>query len=207
MKREYLKGLGLSDELIDQIMAEHGRTVNEMKQSLESTKENYDQLQQQLTERDKQLDDLKKQAGENEDMKATIDRLKQQNDAEKQELLDRMNRQTLDFAVEKTLMENKVRVPRAALMAVLESPDAIQLGKDGDVIGLSEQLDKAKEAYPFMFDLETPAAPADPKPSGYNPGPPNQFGNKPPATDAAELGKLKALERHKKPENNEEVKQ
>lgn len=204
MKREYLKGLELSDEVIEKIMAEHGRTVNEVKQSLESTKQNADDLKKQLEDRDKQLDDLKKQAGENEDMKATIDRLKQQNDAEKQELINKMERQTLDFAVEKALLENKVRVPRAALMAVLESPDAIQLGKDGDVIGLSEQLEKAKEAYPFMFDTEQPAAPPAPPKPGYNPGPSNQFGNTPPASDPAELGKQKALERHRK---NEEVKQ
>ena len=34
MKREFLEGLGLSSELIDQIMAEHGKTVTSLENKL-----------------------------------------------------------------------------------------------------------------------------------------------------------------------------
>ena len=52
MNREYLKGLGLEKEVIDAIMAEHGKTVQSIKptEDFESLKSEKETLAQQLAE-------------------------------------------------------------------------------------------------------------------------------------------------------------
>ena len=39
MTREFLKGLGLSDEAIEKVMAEYGKNVNQLKSENEELKE------------------------------------------------------------------------------------------------------------------------------------------------------------------------
>jgi len=54
MNREFLKNLGLEDEKIDQIMAEHGKTVNSMKDELNKAKD----LKQQIKDLQDQIKEL-----------------------------------------------------------------------------------------------------------------------------------------------------
>src|SRR5690606_41713226 len=57
MKREFLEELGLDKEVIDKIMAEHGKTIQNLKQEqevfdqLKSEKEQLEQQLQQLNEK------------------------------------------------------------------------------------------------------------------------------------------------------------
>ncbi|HHB1724937.1 TPA: phage scaffolding protein, partial [Listeria monocytogenes] len=63
MQREYLKGLGLEDEVINKVMAENGKDVTAAKQQLSEVEAERDGLKSQLTQRDKDIDDLKKNSG------------------------------------------------------------------------------------------------------------------------------------------------
>lgn len=45
MKREFLKGLGLTDEAIDSVMAENGRDIERQKEKLEAQKAEMEALQ------------------------------------------------------------------------------------------------------------------------------------------------------------------
>lgn len=60
MQREYLKGLGLEDEVINKVMAENGKDITAAKQQLSEVEAERDGLKSQLTQQDKDIDDLKK---------------------------------------------------------------------------------------------------------------------------------------------------
>lgn len=154
MKREFLKELGLSDEQIDKIMAEHGRTVNSMKDELEKAKELEQQiqsLQEQLQQRDQQLEELKTKATGNEELQKQIQQLQEQNKQIQQEYEQKMQKQAFDFALERALASAKARNPKA-VKALLDT-EAIKL--DGDkLLGLEEQLKRLKESDPYMFEEE-----------------------------------------------------
>src|SRR5690625_4961117 len=110
MKREFLKELGLEDEAIDKIMAEHGKTVNETKEKAEKADELKTQLEdykQQIADRDTQLEELKKVDAEG--LQAKIDELQQQNETTKTAYEQKLQQQAFDHALDSSLSAAKAR--------------------------------------------------------------------------------------------------
>lgn len=158
MNREFLKGLGLTDDQIDKAMAEHGKTVNKAKDDLAAVTTERDDLKGQLGDRDKQLSDLGKKVKDNEDLTAEIDRLKGENAT-----------QAFNFSLEKALTNAKVRNPKA-VKALLDT-EAIKL--DGDkLLNLDSQLEALKASDAYLFEAEE-AAPPPNTPNFVAPGNPN----------------------------------
>ena len=52
MQREFLKGLGLDDDVIDKIMGENGKDVNALKAKLHTVESERDGYKSQVEERD-----------------------------------------------------------------------------------------------------------------------------------------------------------
>lgn len=163
MNREFLKNLGLEDEKIDQIMAEHGKTVNSMKDELNKAKDLKQQikdLQDQIKQRDDQLEDLKGKAAGNEDLQKQIQTLQDQNKQLQQDYEAKIQKQQFEFSLEKALTAAKVRNAKA-VKALLDT-EVIKL--DGDkLLGLDEQLKNIKESDPYLFEEEKPAEPKKPQ--------------------------------------------
>lgn len=159
MNREFLKGLGLEDEVIDKIMKEHGQTVNGLKEKANKTETLEGQIEdykQQLVDRDKQLDELSKKAKGNEELTAQIDELKQQNKATKNEYEQKLQEQAFEHTLKDALASAKVRNPKAA-KALLDL-ESIKL--DGDkLLGLEDQLKTIKESDPYLFEEEKEPTP------------------------------------------------
>lgn len=77
--REFLKGLELDDELIDTIMAEHGKHLTKLKEQVDDYKEkisNYDnqikELNSTIETNSKNLENLQSITNENKDLKAQL---------------------------------------------------------------------------------------------------------------------------------------
>lgn len=77
--REFLKGLELDDELVDTIMAEHGKHLTKLKEQNEEYKtkiEKYDtqiaELNNTIESKTKDLENYQNVANENKDLKAKI---------------------------------------------------------------------------------------------------------------------------------------
>ena len=77
--REFLKGLDLDSELIDTIMAEHGKYITGLKEKvssyedeIKSYKESIDKLNGTIEENNKSLENLQNLTNENKDLKAEI---------------------------------------------------------------------------------------------------------------------------------------
>lgn len=142
MKREFLKELGIADEIIDKIMGENGNDI-EAQKKLTTTKEAELNTASQ-TIKDLQ-DAVKKFDG------VDVEKLKK--DAADWEA--KYNADTakikLDTALEMALITGKAKNTKA-VKALL---DASLIKLDGDkVLGLDEQLTKLKTDAAYLFDIE-----------------------------------------------------
>src|SRR5690606_6805857 len=157
MKRDFLKELGLDDEAISKIMAEHGKTVNALKDDadkVDTLEAQLNDLKNQIKDRDTQLEDLAEKAKGNEDLLKQINDLKDLNEKTAKDYQDKLNAQKLEFAIERSLAEAKARNPRA-VKALLDT-EAIKL--DGDtLLGLEEQLKSLQESDSYLFGDGEPA--------------------------------------------------
>jgi chromosome segregation ATPase len=154
MKREFLTELGLETEQVNKIMAEHGRTVNSLKDEADKAKEDAEEFKSQLSDRDKQLKDLSKKAEGNEDLQEQIKKLQKDNDKVKNDYEQKLAEKTFDFSLEKALANAKAKNPRA-VKALLDR-EAIKL--DGDkLLGLEEQLKSLQESDGYLFGDNEPA--------------------------------------------------
>jgi chromosome segregation ATPase len=154
MKREFLTELGLETEQVNKIMAEHGKTVNSLKDEADKAKEDAEELKGQLSDRDKQLKDLSKKAEGNEDLQNQIKKLQDDNEKVKDDYEHKLTEKTFDFSLEKALADAKAKNLKA--VKALLNKEAIKL--DGDkLLGLEEQLKALQESDGYLFGEEQPA--------------------------------------------------
>src|SRR5690625_1431571 len=140
-------------------MLEHGKTVNDTKAKADKADELESQIEDyknQISERDTQLEELKKVDAEG--LQAKIDELQQQNETTKTEYEEKLQQQAFDHKLESALSGAKVKNTKA-VKALLDM-DTIKL--DGDNLkGLDDQLNNLKESDAYLFESEE----GDPKPN------------------------------------------
>ena len=103
-------------------------------------------LQEQLNNRDEQLEELKKVDAEG--LQAKIDELQQQNERTKTEYEQKLQQQAFEHRLENSLKDAGVRNVKA-VKALLDT-ESIKL--DGDkLLGLDDQLKGLQESDPYLF--------------------------------------------------------
>lgn len=152
MKRKFLEDLGLEKETIDQIMTENGNDINTAKADYESLKQQLETANQQVTERDKQLEQLKKNAGDNEELSNKIAELQAENKEAKAKYESDLKELKLNTAIQTSLVG---KVHDEALASTLFDKSKLILSEDGKVTGLEEQLKQLKETKGFLFKEES----------------------------------------------------
>jgi hypothetical protein len=106
------------------------------------------QLETDIAERDKQLEQLKNAAGNSEELKAQIEQLQAENQKAAEEWQAKMAQMQLDFAIDKALTAAKAKNAKA-VKALL---DLEKVKLDGDkLLGLDDQLKAIKESDPYLF--------------------------------------------------------
>ena len=165
MTRDTLVEMGLTEELAAKVMGSLNGNYVPKNRFNEISREN-ETLKAAAKEHEKQLDTLKKSAGDNESLSQQIADLQAANQTAKESYEAQMNQLKIDFAVEKALTGAKAKNIKAA-MALLDLKDA-KLDEDGSVKGLSEQIEKLSKAEDSKFLFDT--APAQPKLKGFKPG-------------------------------------
>jgi len=152
MKRKFLEDMGvLSAEQIDSIMKENGNDINAAKADVTSITTERDNLKEQLKDRDTQIENLKKTAGDNAELTKQIEQLQAENKAAK-----------VDAAVQLALTVAKAKNVKA-VRALLEGLDKAEFADDGSIKGLSDQIKKLQTAEDSKFLFEEPAKQATPK--------------------------------------------
>lgn len=169
-----LKALGVADDLATKIVDGVSAALPEHfvpKDKYNSKAEEVKTLTATIAERDKQLSDIKKAAGEGEEkLKARIETLEAENktatEAAKnaaKEAEEKFNKQALDMAISNEIGKAKGKNEKA-IMALLDT-SVIKL-VDGKLIGLDEQMKTLKAKDGYLFE---DGAADDTTPPGSNP--------------------------------------
>lgn len=105
-------------------------------------------LETQIKERDKQLDTLKKTAGDKEKLEATINQLQEDNKSAKTKYETDLKNLRIDSAVKLKLSGTAQDVD---IVAGLIDKTKLIVSDDGTVTGLDEQINPLKTSKPFLF--------------------------------------------------------
>ncbi|MEK3935937.1 phage scaffolding protein [Sporosarcina sp. FSL W7-1349] len=145
MNKEQLIALGLSEEQADKVVAGFGQMIP--KSRLDEKIQEVKDLNEQITDRDKQLEELKKVDAKG--LQAKIDELQTANETTKKDYEAKLKETQLSSAVKLALAG---KVHDADLAASLIDTGTIELDKDGNVTkGLDEQLKTLQESKSFLF--------------------------------------------------------
>ena len=155
--------MNLADDQIDQIMKANGVDIEAAKSSLGdigAIKQENTTLKEQLETRDKDMKALKKQVGDNEDLTKQVTDLQAKYDNDTKDLAAQLSQTKLNGALTTALTGAKARNPKT--VEALLDMDKIQLGDDGSLSGLDDQLNAIKKDNGYLFD--------EGKRTDYNPG-------------------------------------
>jgi myosin heavy subunit len=128
-------------------------TVNEEKQT----------LSEQIAERDTQLKEIKKNTGDNEELKKQIETLQTTNKEQQKQANDKIKALQLSSAIKIAIADS---AQDADIVSGLFDESKLILGEDGKVTGLDEQLTALKASKPFLFKSSAPGGKGDYKPNG-----------------------------------------
>ncbi len=164
MTKEQLIALGAPEELAAKIA---GESAKELEGYIEKSK--YSEMEtarKQLEEGNKtlakQLEEIKKSAGDNAELKKQIEDMQTANKAKEKEYADSIVKLKIGNAVDMALLGAGSKNNKA-VKALLNLEKAV-LGEDGKVVGLDEQLKNLRKAEDSSFLFETA-----PKFKGVNP--------------------------------------
>ncbi len=148
MNKEELIKIGLTEEQAQKVMVSlDGNFVT--KTRFNEVNEENKTLKQSISDRDKQLEILKKENSDNEGLKQQIVDLQKQNAEQNKAHEVEMSKLKLDNAVETALITAGAKNTKA--VRSLFEDDKISLGEDGSVNGLKEQISAIQKSDPYMF--------------------------------------------------------
>lgn len=150
MKRETLKELGLTEEQIESVMTEHGKTLSAEIAKTASANATVTDLQAQLEARDKDIKDLQKQSGNNTDLQKQLTDLQAKYESDTEALNQKLAGQKLDAALDAAIHGAKGRNPKA--IKALLNREALKIKDDGTLEGLDLEALKKSDAY--LFEVE-----------------------------------------------------
>lgn len=149
MKKEDLISLGLNEEQAGKVWeALDGNFVP--KTRFNEVNEENKGLKAQISDRDKQLEGLKKTSGDNAELMKQIEQLQNDNKAQNEAHSAEIAKIRLDNAIDTALTAAGAKNNKAvrAMLAM----DGVKLDADGKLSGLSEQLDAVKKSDSYLFN-------------------------------------------------------
>lgn len=148
---EILKDVEGKEEIIKSIKKGIGENFVS-KADFNTKNETLKNLEQQVKERDEQLETLKNSKEDTQTLKATIETLQKENEANSKKYQADLKAMTLDTAIKLSIAG---KVHDEDLVTGLFNKDALIVGDDGNIIGLDEQLKGLQEKKAFLFkDVE-----------------------------------------------------
>lgn len=184
MKKEDLMKIdGMTDSIADAVISSYQETIKNFipKSRFDEVNEAKKNAESLVKERDKQLEDLKKASGDNEDLKKQIETLQAENKTAKENYEATIKRMQIDNAVE-TAIKSAGGKNTTAIKALLKDLDKAELSDDGTVKGLSDQISELAKSESYLFEVSNGGSG---KPSGASPagGSSNPSGNGKPLSE------------------------
>lgn len=151
MKKEDLIAMGLTEEQAKKVMDSiDGNFVT--KARFNEVNEENKTLKKSVSDRDKQLEDLKKSSSDNAALQQQISDLQKANADQQKAHETELNQLKLDNAVEVALSGAKAKSSKA-VKAMLDMAK-VKLGEDGKLSGFDEQIEALKKSDGWMFDAD-----------------------------------------------------
>ena len=152
MKREFLTELGLEKDIIDKIMQENGKDINQ-------AKSDYEAVKQELSNTKKELETANNTIKGFEESKSDVEELNKQiatyKESIKQIKADNASK-IKNMIMEQAINDKFVAAPekyRNLLKAQIDK-SKIVVGEDNSITGLTEQFDSIKEQFSDLFQTE-----------------------------------------------------
>lgn len=120
------------------------------RERLNDKNDEIDKLEEQIKQRDTQIDQLKNDTQITDELKDKIEELQDQNKENTKQLKQELEQQKMDSAVELALTKAKAKNPKA-VKALLDL-EKIKL-TDDEIVGLDEQLNNLKENEDYLFEI------------------------------------------------------
>ena len=172
MKRDFLEALGLDKETVDKVLDENSKDIGREKQKLDQVKADLTTAQEQLAQRDKDIEDLKKSAGDVDGIKQQLADLQAKYTTETEQYQKQIADRDYADAVNRAIADKGVKFSsKAAEKAFISDLNAKRLTiKEGALDGFEAYLKAQKDSDPTAFQSDKPA-PTFVKPVGPG-GPP-----------------------------------
>lgn len=158
MTKEQFIEIGLTEE---QAKTAAEKSAEELKGYV--PKERFDEAEKakkkaekDVEDRDKQIEDIKKSAGDNQELKKQIEELQQASKEAEEKYQEEIKDTKLTNAI-KLAIAGKTH--DEDMVAGLFDKSKLVLGDDGKVVGINEQLKTIKEGKAFLFKEEKPEKP------------------------------------------------
>ena len=155
MLKDILKKHGVEDQVIENIFTDmaEGKVYITKEQHIEEryskVKNQKNELDKQLADRDKQIEELMKNNSSNTELLNQLEALKQENLNSKNEYESKISKLEFNYALDKALLGAKCR-NTTALKALLRLDD-IKMN-EGKLEGLEEQLETLRENDGYLFE-------------------------------------------------------
>ena len=155
MLKDILKKNGVEDQVIENIFTDmaEGKVYITKEQNIEEryskVKNQKNELDKQLADRDKQIEELMKNNSSNTELLNQLEALKQENLNSKNEYESKISKLEFNYALDKALLGAKCR-NTTALKALLRLDD-IKMN-EGKLEGLEEQLETLRENDGYLFE-------------------------------------------------------
>lgn len=151
MKKEDLIAMGLTEEQAKKVMDSiDGNFVT--KARFNEVNEENKTLKKSVSDRDKQLEDLKKSSGDNAALQQQISDLQKANADQQKAHAAELTQLKIDNAVDIALSDAKAKNVKA--VKGLIDMSVIKVGEDGKVTGHVEQIEALKKSDGWMFDVD-----------------------------------------------------
>lgn len=163
MKKEDFLKLGVEEEMAGKLAEASAEELKGFipKSRFDEVNNELKAVKETISERDKQLEELKKSSGDNEALKAQIADLQKANKAAQEAHEAEMKKLKLDNAIDASLLKAGAKNSKAVRALFDESK--FKLKDDGDVEGLADALKAVQETDSYLFESQKLA-------KGFQPG-------------------------------------
>ena len=148
MNKEDLIAMGLTEEQAKKVMDSlDGNYVT--KTRFNEVNEENKTLKKSVSDRDKQLEDLKKSSGDNEELKKQIETLQQENANQKKAHDAEMTQLRLDNVIDAALTAAGAKNIKA--VRALIDTSKVKVGEDGKLTGFDDLLSAVQKSDSYLF--------------------------------------------------------
>ena len=151
MKREFLKDLGLSDEIMDKIMTQYGLDIERYKTDKRENEAKITFLNDKIKEQEKTINTMQIENDAYAKLKQDYDLLQEEKTKNDNGYKQQIREIKLKSGVEKALNSAGAINQKVVIPLLKEFLDTAEIDENGNVNGLEEQIKQIKESEDTKF--------------------------------------------------------